>query len=328
MEYQKTAAPAFWVGNIPVDGDLILSPMDGLSNLPFRSLARSLGSSMSYTEFINARDVVFGHPHLDRRLAYLEWERPVVYQIFDSDPDLILKAVRMLMEFRPDIIDVNMGCPDKSVSGRGAGVGLMRAPEKIAQIFSTLTRELDIPVTGKIRLGWDDDSRNYLEVARIVEDNGGKLLAVHGRTKVQSYGGQADWEPIAEIKQALSIPVIGNGDVRTVADIERIKSLTGCDGVMIARGALTNPWIFQRLDRLEVPPAKVLATMREHLEKNMAFYGAQSGLVQFRKYATRILQPLNLEQERRRRLLTCEEPEEFLRLLEEILATNAAVLSQ
>ncbi len=324
MENRQPSAPSFSVGAIPIFGDLILSPMDGLSNLPFRSLARSLGSAMSYTEFINARDVVFGHPHLDRRLTYLECERPVVFQVFDSDPDLILRAVLKLMPYRPDIIDVNMGCPDKSVSGRGAGVGLMRAPEKIARIFSLLTHALDIPVTGKIRLGWDDDNRNYLEVARIVEENGGQLLAVHGRTKVQNYGGQADWEPIAEIKQALSIPVIGNGDVRTVADIERIKHLTGCDGVMIARAALNNPWIFQRRERSDVPPAQVLATMQEHLEKNIAFYGKQLGLVHLRKYAARILQPLNLEKETRLRLMTCEEPGEFLRLLEEALDVRQA----
>ncbi len=328
MEVLQQKRPSFWVGTIPIDGDLILSPMDGLSNLPFRSLARSLGSAMSYTEFINARDVVFGHPHLERKLTYLECERPVVYQIFDSDPEMILQGVGKLMTYHPDIIDVNMGCPDKSVSGRGAGVGLMRTPEKIAQIFSTLSRELDIPVTGKIRLGWDDESRNYLEVARIVEDNGGQLLAVHGRTKAQKYGGQADWEPIAEIKQALSIPVIGNGDVRTVADIERIKSLTGCDGVMIARAALHNPWIFQRLDRHEVPPEQVLTTMHEHLEKNMSFYGKRPGLVQFRKYATRILQPLNLEREFRLKLLTCEEPGEFIQLLGEALGVSPAIPQQ
>ncbi len=325
MEKTQATAPSFWVGDIPVYGDLILSPMDGLSSLPFRSLARSLGSAMSYTEFINARDVVFGHPHLQRRLTYLECERPLVFQVFDSDPDLMLKAVLKLMDYQPDIIDVNMGCPDKSVSGRGAGVGLMRAPEKIERIFSMLTRELDVPVTGKIRLGWDDDSRNYLEVARIVADNGGKLLAVHGRTKVQSYGGTADWEPIAEIKQALSIPVIGNGDVRTVADIERMKQVTGCDGVMIARGALNNPWIFQRLDRQEVPPEQVFATMREHLQKNMDFYGSQSGLIQFRKYTARILQPLNLDKARRLQLLTCEDPGEFMKLLEAALGVGQAV---
>lgn len=319
---------SFSVGGIPIYGDLILSPMDGLSDLPFRSLARKLGSAMSYTEFINARDVVFGHPHLKKRLTYLEAERPVVFQIFDSDPDLMIKAALRLAEYRPDIIDINMGCPAKSVSNRGAGVGLMRSPEKIAVIFRTLTRTLPMPITGKMRLGWDEASRNYLDVARIVEDNGGQLLAVHGRTRVQGYGGCADWDAIAEVKQALSIPVIGNGDVRTVADIERMKRDTACDGVMIARAALTNPWIFQRLDRHEVPDEVVLATMRLHLESSLEYYGPESGLILFRKYAARILQPLNMDKERRQQLLTCQDSQQFLCLLEEAINVPAQAISE
>ncbi|RPJ48007.1 MAG: tRNA-dihydrouridine synthase family protein, partial [Chloroflexi bacterium] len=210
--------PTFWVREIPVYGDLILSPMDGYSDLPFRALARSLGSAMSYTEFISAIDVTGGrHPHMERKLKYLESERPVVFQIFDDDPDRLVRAALKLRPRNPDIIDINMGCSAKCVSGRGAGAGLLRTPEKIAQIFSRLTRELDIPITGKIRLGWDDTSRNYLDTARIIEDNGGSLIAVHGRTKAQGYTGTADWDAIAEVRQAVSVPVIANGDVKTVA---------------------------------------------------------------------------------------------------------------
>ncbi len=310
-------APNFLIKDIPIYGDLILAPMDGYSDLPFRSVCRELGSALSYTEFINTRDVLSKrHPLLPRRLAYLEEERPVVYQIFDSEPERLLKAAQMLQEHRPDMIDINMGCSVPKISGRGAGAGLLREPQKIAQIFSMLSHGLGVPVTGKIRLGWDDETRNYLEIARIVEENGGSLLAVHARTRCQGFRGEAEWEAIAEIKQAVSIPVVANGDVRTVADIERIKQVTGCEAVMIGRAAVGNPWIFSRLDRLQVPPELVRSTMLRHLDKMLAFYGAELGLLRFRKHASRYLTPLGLEPETRRRLLTAETPAEFLEVFD------------
>jgi tRNA-dihydrouridine synthase B len=312
--------PAFHVRHIPVYGDLILSPMDGYSDQPYRALCRSLGSAMSYTEFINALDVLQDHPHLPRKLAYLEGERPVVYQIFDSEPARLLEVALRLQEHGPDIIDVNMGCSVRCVSGRGAGAGLLREPEKVARIFSLLSRALKVPVTAKMRLGWDEDSRNYGLIARIVEENGGALIAVHGRTRSQGYGGQADWGPIAEIKQCVSIPVIANGDVSRVADIEQIKAETGCDGVMIGRAAIGNPWIFSRLEREQVPEALLHDTMQRHLKSMLAFYGAERGLVLFRKHASRYLAPLNLSAEQRQHLLTASQPAEFMLALTSLSA--------
>ncbi len=325
-DFQANGSPTFTIDSIPIYGDLILSPMDGYSDLPFRSLARRLGSAASYTEFVNAIDVVGRHPFLDLRLRYTPQERPVVYQIFDDNPDRLLKAALRVRERGPDIIDVNMGCSSKNVSGRGAGAGLLCSPQKIGDIFAKLTRALDIPVTGKIRLGWDENTRNYLEVARIIEENGGKLLAVHGRTRAQGYTGEADWDAIQEIKQTVKIPVLGNGDVRTVADIERIKAHTGCDGVLIGRAAIGNPWIFSRLDRSEVPPDLVRSTMLDHLESMLDFYGADHGLIFFRKHVSRYLSPYKLEPEFRKTLLTCEKPDDFCRLLDQIeMAETAAV---
>jgi nifR3 family TIM-barrel protein len=313
-----SAIPTFYVNNIPVYGDLILSPMDGLSDLPFRSLARSLGSSMSYTEFVNAIDIMIGDPRVRKRTAFLPQERPVVFQIFDNDVDRIEKAVLKIRRLNPDIIDLNMGCPARSVSGRGAGVGLMRNPSLIAKIFDRLVKILDIPVTGKIRLGWRDQ-QNYLEVAHAVEDHGGKLIAVHGRTKEQGYSGVANWDPIAEIKQAVHIPVIGNGDVRTVADIERIKAHTHCDGVMIARGALDNPWIFSRKDRAQVTEAELMDTIRDHLQASLDFYGATDGLILFRKFVARYLADYFLSREQRAQLLTCVSVPLFLEMVLQIV---------
>jgi nifR3 family TIM-barrel protein len=311
--------PVFRIGSLPVYGDLILSPMDGFSDLPFRSVCRELGSALSYTEFINALDILQRHPFVDEKLAFLPEERPVVFQIFDSEPERLLEVALRLQERGPDVIDINMGCSARTVSGRGAGAGLLREPAKIARIFSLLSRALQVPVTGKIRLGWDDDSRNYLDVARTVEENGGKLIAVHARTRQQGYGGEADWQAIGEVKAAVSIPVLGNGDVRTVADIERMKSLTGCDGVMIGRAAIGNPWIFSRLDRQDVLPEQVCRVIELHLLRMLSFYGEARGLVIFRKHANQYLTASGLSSEIRRTLLTTASADDFLSLVRQVL---------
>jgi nifR3 family TIM-barrel protein len=278
-----------------------------------------LGSALSYSEFINAIDILNGYPYLEEHLFFTEQERPVVFQIFDDDPDRLVKAAHRLRQRQPDIIDVNMGCSARCVSGRGAGAGLLRNPDKIARIFATLTRELDIPITGKIRLGWDADNRNYLQIARIIEDNGGALIAVHARTREQGYTGDVDWDAIGEIKQSVHIPVLGNGDVKTVADIERIKARTGCDGVMIGRAAIGNPWIFSRMEREEVPSALVRETMHRHLEANIAFYGVDRGLTLFRKHLKRYLFPYSVSRHILGAMLTSTSPEVIEALLDEIL---------
>lgn len=313
-------SPSFYIRNLPVYGDLMLAPMEGYSDLPFRSLCRSLGSALSYTEFINALDILQGNTHKASKLAFLPEERPVVFQLFDSEPERLLEAALRLRPLQPDVLDINLGCAARTVSGRGAGAGLLRAPQKIARIFQLLTRSFDLPVTAKIRLGWDESSRNYLEVARIIAENGGALIAVHGRTRQQGYSGQADWAAIAEIKQAVHIPVLANGDVRTVADIARVKAQTGCDGVMIGRGAIGNPWIFSRRELHEVPSQEVATVMLRHLERMLAFYGPELGLLRFRKHANGYLRRFQPDPEQRRRLLTTLQPEEFRRWLGELIA--------
>jgi nifR3 family TIM-barrel protein len=275
---------------------------------------------MSYSEFANAQHILQGHPDVARRLAYDPAERPVVFQLFDSDPERLLEAALRVQELGPDIIDINMGCSDKKVSGRGAGAGLLRTPLKIARTFRKLSTALEVPVTGKIRLGWDEDCRNYLLVARIIEENGGALVAVHGRTKRQAYGGKADWDAIAEIRQALSIPVIGNGDVRTPADIARMKAHTGVSAVMIGRGAIGNPWIFSRRERAEIPVEEARAVLLDHLARSQSFYGRQRGLVLFRKHANRYMSPYRLPDALRKQLLTRSTAAEFIALIDEILA--------
>ena len=313
--------PTFSIRDVPVYGDAILAPMDGYSDWPFRSLCRELGSAMSYTEFVQVEKILSRSKRPVAKLHYEEIERPVTFQIYGDDPDTILKAALKIEPLGPDIIDINMGCPAKTVSSRGAGVGMMRTPLKIARTFKKLTSALKVPVTGKIRLGWEN-YRSYKLIARIVEENGGSLIAIHGRTKEQSYSGLADWDAIAEVKAAVKIPVIGSGDVKTVADIERMKNHTGVDAVMIGRAAIANPWIFSRLDRNQVPPELVRQTVRKHLERSVKFYGPEDGQRLFRKYAVQYLLLRTLDREARKQILRERPTGEFLTMLDQIYATS------
>src|SRR5512142_698316 len=264
--------PVFKIGPVPVYGDTIQAPMNGFSDWPFRSLCSELGSAMSYTEFVRADFIVNAFEHMLPRLTYTEAERPIVFQLYGADPDQLLNAALQVQTLSPDIIDINLGCPAESVTDLGAGVSLMRTPSKVAQIFQQLTRALNVPVTAKIRLGWED-CRNYRLIARIIEENGGAAIAVHGRTQEQRYHGKANWDAIAEVRQAAGIPVIGNGDVKTVADIEHMKRYTGCDAVMIGRAAVGNPWIFAHLDRVQVSAEMLHQMVHQHMQRNISFYG-------------------------------------------------------
>lgn len=310
-------APTFYVRDVPVYGDAILAPMDGVSDWPFRSLCRTLGSAMSYTEFIQARDILTRRDYTAHKLTYEEAERPIVFQLYGDDPDELLEAALRVQDMGPDIIDINMGCPAKTVANRGAGVGMMRTPLKIARTFRKLSAALRVPVTGKMRLGWDD-CKTYKLVARIVEENGGSLIALHARTKNQGYAGNADWDAIAEIKSLVKIPVIGNGDVRTVDDIRRMKEQTSCDAVMIGRAAMGNPWIFSHLDRHQVPPEEVRRVMHMHLARNIQFYGEEDGQRLLRKHAVQYLGLRNLDREARKQILKKRPNEAFLQLINQL----------
>jgi nifR3 family TIM-barrel protein len=316
MTQMTSKQPTFNIGKVPIYGDLILAPMDGVSDLPFRGLCRRLGSAMTVTEFINALDVLENHPRYTHRLAFEPFHRPLSLQMLGDEPQQILDATQQLVEeVQPDIIDINLGCQSKNVTSRGAGAALMKKPSLVADIIRTMTDNFSMPITAKIRLGWDEESLNYLEIAKIIQDNGGAMVAVHGRTRKQAYRGVARWDPIREVKEVLSIPVIGNGDVETVSDIDRIKAETNCDAVMIGRGAVGNPWIFSRMDREEVPDALVFETIRQHLEAMLEFYG-ERGVITFRKYLKAYLQLYALPPEQLRALLTSKDPAFILETLE------------
>ena len=295
----------WYIGAVPIKGRLILAPMEGISDQPYRVICRRMGAAISYTEFVSTLEILNKHPYrVDQRISFLIEERPIAIQVFDNEPERLVRGVQEILRLDPDIVDINMGCSAKTVSNRGAGAGLLRTPEKIENIFSTLSQQLTIPITGKIRLGWDENSLNYLEISRIVEENGGAALGVHGRTRKQSYSGEADWNAIAEIKQAVSIPVIANGDVKTPEDVFRILDHTKADAVMIGRKAIGNPWIFKGIPTEEVPYDERIDVMHEHIQSMAEFYSEHTGVVLFRKHAVAYLQRYPLMREEKRTLLT------------------------
>ncbi len=309
----------FQVGEIQVKGDLILAPMDGYSSWPFRSLCRELGSGISYTEFVKAEDVLDRPYYIKKKLYFTGNERPVFFQLYGHDPDKLLTAALHLQEHEPDAIDINLGCPNRSIASRGAGAGLMRTPVKTARIFKKLSLALGVPITAKIRLGWHD-CQNQVLIARIIAEYGGSLLAVHARIKEQGHRGEPNLPGVAEIKGIVDIPVIGNGGVKQVSDIQIMKEITGCDGVMIGRAAIANPWIFSKLNREEIPVNQVQEVMLDHLERSLSFHGQENGLIRFRKFAASYLAPYSISSEQRKLLLTESDPGKFVQQLGKIFA--------
>lgn len=245
-----------------VENEVFLAPMAGVTDLPFRLICKELGCGLLYTEMINAKALCYDDKNTKKMLNILDEEHPVAVQIFGSEPEFMGKVAQILNDYPNEILDINMGCPAPKVVKNGDGSALMRNPKLAGQVLDQVVKNSKKPVTLKIRKGWDDNSINALEIAKIAEDCGICAITIHGRTREQYYSGQADWDIIGEVKSQLSIPVIGNGDVTSVEDAIRIKDHTGCDAIMIGRGAQGNPWIFKRIDhymktgQLLDPPSK------------------------------------------------------------------------
>jgi len=209
----------------------------------------------------------------------------------------------MLLDRKPDILDINLGCSVKAISARGAGAGMLRDLNNVHALISTLTKELGIPITTKIRLGWDENTKQPVEIAKMLEDAGSRLITVHARTRSQHFQHNADWSAIYEVKKAVGIPVIGNGDIKQPEDIEAMLNMTGCDAVMIGRAAIGNPWIFSRVDPSDVSPAEKVSIMKEHFELMSDFYGDSKALLLFRKHAAGYLNHFSLNRNDRAAIL-------------------------
>lgn len=326
MKTEITPTPSFYIRNIPVYGRYILAPMDGYTDHPFRLLCRQQGSAISISEFINGIDIANGHPHLASKLMFSAEERPFAYQIFDDNPERLLNAARFLAQRNPDFIDVNMGCSARNVVNRGAGAGLLKDPQKIAKIMNLLVSGVNLPITAKIRLGWDDGSKNYLEVSKFLEETGASAIFVHARTRKQEYSGNADWNSIGEIKEHVKIPVIGNGDVVSTADANKLMKQTGCNAVMIGRAAIGNPWVFNSNEPFKSSPEIKFEMVENHLEKMISQYGSKIGVPIFRKHLVRYLSGYLHTSEIRREVFTITDKSLLISCIKKLMNINMETL--
>ena len=274
-------------------GNIILAPMAGITDMPFRALCREQGATFSYTEMISAKALYKKKKNTLPLLQVAKGERPIAVQLFGSEPELLAQEALKLEEGPYDVFDVNMGCPVPKVVNNGEGSALMRDPEKIGQIFSAMTKVLHKPVTIKIRKGFSADQINAVEVAKRAEDAGAAAIAIHGRTREEYYSGHADYDIIRQVKEAVSIPVMGSGDIYKGKDAKRMLDETGCDAVMIARGARGNPWIFREvahfLETGEELPRPSVEEVKEmilrHARMLIDFCGENMAIRQMRKHA-------------------------------------------
>ena len=231
-----------------IDSNVYLAPMAGVTDLPFRLICKEHGCGLLYTEMINAKALCFDDQKTKKMLNILEEELPVAIQIFGSEPEYMGQAAKILNDYPNAILDINMGCPAPKVVKNGDGSALMKNPELARKVLESVVANSKKPVTLKIRKGWDSESENALEIAKIAEEEGISAITIHGRTREQYYSGNADWEIIKVLKNELNIPVIGNGDVCSIDDAIKMKDMTNCDAIMIGRGAQGNPWIFREID--------------------------------------------------------------------------------
>ena len=319
------------IGEIKLAAPLALAPMAGITDLPFRLICRRLGCGMTVSEMVSAKGLLYKNVKTTEMLRIDDGERPTAIQLFGSVPEELAEAARMVEASGADMIDFNMGCPVPKIVNNGEGSALMKQPQLAHDILAAMVKAVKIPVTVKFRAGWDDSSRNAVEIAKAVEAAGVSAVAVHGRTRQQFYEGKADWGIIDEVKQAVKVPVFGNGDIFTVEDGLRMLAQTGVDGLMIGRGADGNPWIFRELAavlRGEERPAapslqERLAQAAEHLDMLIDYKGEHISVKEMRRHISAYLKGLPHAAEFRGRFHKVDTREQFMELLAEYAACAA-----
>ncbi len=280
------------IGNVTLDNNIVLAPMAGVTDLPFRLLCKEQGAGLICMEMISAKAIYFNNKNTMELMEIHPDERPVSLQLFGSDADIIAEMAKRIEERPFAILDINMGCPVPKVAGNGEGSALMRNPKLVAEIVEKTARAISKPVTVKIRKGFNDQEVNAVEIAHIAEECGAAAVAVHGRTREQYYSGKADWDIIRQVKERVKIPVIGNGDIVDGASARAMLAQTGCDGLMIGRGAQGNPWIFREIlsyietGELRVPASieEKAAVVKRHLDLQLQYKGEYIGIREMRKH--------------------------------------------
>lgn len=303
--------------------------MEDVSDPPFRALCKEQGADVVYTEFISSEGLIRDAAKSIQKLDIYEKERPVGIQIFGANLDSMIKTVEIVERSKPDFIDINFGCPVKKVVSKGAGAGILKDIPLMVKLTEAMVKHTNLPITVKTRLGWDNDSIHILEVAERLQDVGTKAIAIHGRTRAQMYKGEADWEPIADVKNnpRMHIPVFANGDIDSPEKTKQIRDQYGLDGAMIGRASIGNPWFFKQVkhyfktgDHL-IPPtiAERVATAKRHLEMAIDWNGEHAGLYETRRHYTNYFKGIPHFKDYRLRMVTSDSKEEVFQVFEEVL---------
>ncbi len=311
--------------------------MEDVSDPPFRFLCKKYGVDMMYTEFISSEGLIRDAVKSTQKLDIFEYERPIGIQIFGSEIESMVEAAQIAEQVNPDLIDINYGCPVKKVACKGAGAGILTNPSKMMKMTKAIVDAVKVPDTVKTRLGWDDQSKNIVEVAEGLQDVGIKALSIHGRTRVQLYKGTADWSLIGEVKNnpRMNIPIFGNGDIDTPEKALEYKNKYGVDGIMIGRASIGYPWIFQEIkhyiktgERLTPPSFEDrVAACEIHFEKSIQWKGPIVGVVEMRRHYSNYFKGIPHFKEYRTRLVTTNDPDEVRGIIEELKNTEFEIVS-
>lgn len=317
------------IGNVTLrDKPVFFAPMEDVSDPPFRYMCKHFGADFMYTEFISAEGLIRDAKKSLKKLDIFDYERPIAIQIFGQNIDSMIEAAKRVAEANPDIIDINFGCPVKKVASKGAGAGMLQYPEKMVEMTAKIIKAVNIPVTVKTRLGWDDDSKIITQLAEPLQDAGIAALTIHGRTRAQMYKGQADWTLIGEVKNnpRIHIPIIGNGDIKNPTTAKYNFDKYGVDAIMIGRAVIGRPWIFKEvrhfLDTGELmPPLTIherVDMAKLHLQKSIEWKGEIYGVLEIRQHLSNYFKGLPNFKPMRLKLLTTPEPQKVFEQLEEI----------